>query len=66
MSEIEFKWEDIEYSNHCEFSYRAKVIGGWVYRLDNYECEDSPIQTSLVFIPDLKHEWKIKEPLESK
>lgn len=66
-------WERI-YSNSGDISYaetynietyRAKVFCGWIVRnlnfyiiIDNGKKNISQSQ-SMVFVPDLKHEWKI-------
>lgn len=45
---IETEWHSIE-----AFTHRIKVFGGWVVR---YNRDDT---SSMVFIPDVNHEWKI-------
>ncbi len=44
----ETEWHLIE-----AFTYRLKVFGGWIVR---HNREDV---SSMVFIPDVNHEWKI-------
>jgi len=41
-----FNWELIAYE-----TYRAKIHDGWVVKTG----------TGIVFIPDIRHEWNIKE-----
>jgi hypothetical protein len=61
--EIPFEWERLHVNdrdyNWYEETDRAKVFGGWIVRsqksLEDRLCE------SMVFIPDPKHLWKIKE-----
>lgn len=60
---IKFDWELIydEDDEKFNLTYRAKVIGGWIvrhYNLELYREETSP-SSSMVFIPDINHDWKI-------
>ena len=62
-------WEDIE-SNLSGYYRRTKVFGGWLVQVteevihDQRECGRGMVggwdwRTSLCFVPDLNHEWKI-------
>jgi len=42
-----------------EGTYRAKVFGGWI--VEHYATAD---HTSMVFIPDPHHQWRLKEDEE--
>lgn len=54
--EIKFEWERLD--NECQ---RAKVIGGWIVRSrDVDDCNTQYTVESMVFVSDVKHEWKIK------
>lgn len=53
ITKIPFEWKKIG-----NFSYRAKVIGGWLINNINSRGEEG-ISESCVFIPDPYHEWEI-------
>lgn len=48
-------WEDLD---RTEATIRLKVFGGWIVqataRIDDH------ISNSLCFVPDPRHEWKLK------
>ena len=48
---IEFKWEPTDHT-----AIRTKVFGGWIVRV--YSADQ--ISGGVCFVPDPKHEWKIK------
>ena len=56
---INFRWEYIDM--HTE---RAKVCEGWLVRYTDmppkYHEEEIGYRTTMVFVPDAKHEWEIK------
>lgn len=69
-------WEEI-YSG-CDLgitrTFRAKVHGGWLVKDWSYDFKKHPpsheeldylpyISSSMVFVPDPNHEWKISEEL---
>jgi len=60
---IPFEWQMID-KKERGYTQRAKVIGGWLVRtydlnIDPEETE-SMVCTSMIFISDINHEWKIK------
>lgn len=55
---IKFEWEEIFSSpDGRNFTYRAKVFGGWI--ISSYTYATTPAE-SMVFIPDPNHEWEIE------
>jgi hypothetical protein len=58
---IPFEWEKIN-KNLISYTYRAKVIGGWIvnnFSYDQTKEQTLPISESTVFVPDPKHEWEV-------
>ena len=55
---IEWKWESLD-----AYSYRAKVIGGWILATETLSSKGSAA-LSTVFIADRDHEWSIAKPLQ--
>ncbi len=54
---IPFEWDVIYTANNGEdVTFRAKVFGGWII---NHMVMDTQCESS-VFIPDPRHEWRIK------
>lgn len=57
---MKFEWEQLGETT----TKRAKVIGGWLvsntprYSHDVILEDAVPFATSMVFVPDPKHEWK--------
>lgn len=60
---MKFVWENIYGNPQWEETARAKVYGGWLVShtvkgpLDDVGGE--PISTSITFVPDDRHLWKI-------
>jgi hypothetical protein len=67
------KWEEIEHNNGF-YLRRAKVFGGWLVsavsdvRSPVYNGYSTPdfssdleYRTSITFVPDPNHEWKLEE-----
>lgn len=68
---MKLDWENIE-NNQGEYINRAKIFGGWLVTVTNNvmtqvykgytipENEDGyEWRTSITFVPDLNHEWKL-------
>ena len=56
---IKFEWDCIDLAIKTKVSYwRAKVIGGWLYKEQYYKDSDVPISGSVTFIPDPFHQWE--------
>ena len=55
---LPFEWEIIS-NESGDTVRRARVIGGWMVLTYVCECE-APGTHSTVFIPDIKHEWRVK------
>ena len=51
--QFDWKWEELD-----EYTFRAKVIGGW---LVHCACSKNKSE-SLVFVADRDHEWHILPP----
>ena len=58
MPKIEWQWEKLD-----ESTSRAKVIGGWVIKSE-YSIGKSQA-TTLQFIADRNHEWRIVQPIQA-
>ena len=67
MAFEKFEWECIfnefeEENQLVSYTYRAKVIGGWLVRHEDIVTDDDGIAKrstmSMVFIKDITHEWK--------
>lgn len=64
---MKFEWERLEdqsFEHYTHFTtLRAKVIGGWIIRTNEYTFDEPSVAASesLVFVPDPKHEWVIDE-----
>ncbi len=57
---MNFEWVEIDFIEDAEIrTWRAKVIGGWLVRTECWD-KDMGQSESMVFLPDLKHEWEIK------
>ena len=50
---VSIKWESIQSESNMS---RAKVFGGWIIRESTSGYQEG--STTLVFVPDPKHEWK--------
>lgn len=70
---MKFEWENI-HANHVakiggSNTARARIKGGWIVSLDLYTSEkegtNRNVSTSMVFIPDPKHEWSISDENEN-
>jgi len=64
LKHMPWEWELLESSMSDNSStWRAKVIGGWIVKEEVYNHDDleTPINSSMVFLPDRDHEWVIKE-----
>lgn len=61
---MKIKWETL-FSDENSHTLRMKVYGGWVVRtlswFDHDEFKATGLTESSVFVPDLKHAWKLKE-----
>jgi hypothetical protein len=58
---MRFQWEIINKSSTTHNrtgTYRAKVMGGWLVRNEVWPSFDA-VSTSMVFISDKDHRWKI-------
>lgn len=68
---IKFEWDPIgETGNMNRWTWRAKVIGGWLVREDIYRMpigkaitdeDEYAISSSMVFVSDPQYEWEIDE-----
>lgn len=58
---IPFQWECIE-DTEMSASTRAKVFGGWLVQCTSVHLIDKKpiVKEMMVFVPDPKHEWKVK------
>jgi hypothetical protein len=54
---IEWKWEKLD-----EFTFRAKVIGGWL--VHTQATEKGRMSCCMSFVQDKDHEWIITPPIE--
>lgn len=61
---IPLEWEQLD-----EGTSRAKVFGGWLIKCERYEERynhktyryENPLLTeTVIFIPDLNHEWRVE------
>lgn len=70
-ADVRLDWEEIPNNKENEASYRTKVGGGWIVRVDKEIMkENDPLagdttlvasgnfQSSMVFIPDPYYNWK--------
>ena len=57
MRKIEFQLEQIKDTRYQSYTYRAKVIGGWI--LHSLTEAGGKNSQSMVFIPDPNHDWII-------
>jgi hypothetical protein len=58
---VKFQWTVISKSGTCynrTATYRAKVMGGWLVK-DEVWPSLNVVSTSMVFISDKDHRWKI-------
>ncbi len=58
LTYVGFKWELIDNCQH-EGTSRAKVPGGWI--VVHWFDENGTSSESMVFVPDINHEWKIND-----
>jgi len=60
---IDFKWEIISYFEGFSETKRAKVIGGWIVKCEDYDTEVGTYaqSQSMIFIADPSHEWEVIE-----
>ncbi len=60
---IEFQWKVITWHEGFSNTSRAKVIGGWLVKNETFDCEVGTYaqSESMVFVPDINHEWEIIE-----
>lgn len=69
---MKFEWELIHeevIERSMQSTYRAKVIGGWVLRIESLVDDErekqldgwSNVSNSMTFIPDTHHEWTIDQ-----
>jgi hypothetical protein len=57
---IKFEWEEIE-NSHGIYTYRAKVIGGWVFSsVTMGSMYRRYMAENIVFISDPNHEWELE------
>ena len=54
-----FEWDRID-DNGNEDTFRAKVIGGWIVKAYRYGEGETAGSSSMVFVPDPHHNWKVK------
>jgi hypothetical protein len=73
MVNMKFEWEYIDEDTYDggiqSITLRAKVKGGWLVLINNFVLSTNPIDestccdcfdSSMAFVPDLKHEWVIE------
>ena len=49
----ELKWENLKNDGGPQYTYRAKIPGGWLVETENFTGNCG----GLTFVPDPKHEW---------
>jgi hypothetical protein len=59
---MKIEWEIINQSDHCVVS-RCAVINGWIVNSLTRNPADTACCESMVFVPDIKHEWG-KNPMD--
>jgi hypothetical protein len=59
---MKFEWEEIaraDESGAYSYTYRAKVLGGWLVKERAGARASISVSVSLVFIPDKDHKWRV-------